>query len=89
VVVTDDPSSRTLRVHLMAYNSPPQTTPAERRPYVLPAVLEDMPMYRATIKTAESIKRAKAFNRSTRISRKGRSLKLTVEDIHEVISLQY
>ena len=88
-VVTDDPSSRTLRVHLVAYNSPPQTTPAERRPYVLPALLEDTPMYRATIKTAEPIKRATAFNHSTRITREGRRVQLTVEDIHEVISLQY
>ena len=78
-----------LRVHLVAYNSPPQTTPAERRPYVLPALLEDTPMYRATIKTAEPIKRATAFNHSTRIAREGRRLQLTVEDIHEVISLQY
>jgi hypothetical protein len=88
-VVTDDPSTRTLRVHLIAYNSPPQTTPASNRPYVLPALLEDTPMYRATIKTAEPIKRAKAFNHSTKIARESRRLQLTVEDIHEVISLRY
>jgi len=88
-VVTDDPATRTLRVHLVAYNSPPQTTPAERRPYVLPALLEDTPMYRATIKTAEPIKRATAFNPSTRIAREKRRVQITVEDIHEVISLHY
>ena len=88
-VVTDDPSTRTLRIHLVAYNSPPQTTPAERRPYVLPALLEDTPMYRATINTAEPIKRATAFNHSTKIARASHRLQLTVEDIHEVVSLQY
>ena len=56
---------------------------------MLPALLEDTPMYRATIKTAEPIKRATAFNPSTRIAREKRRVQLTVEDIHEVISLQY
>ena len=88
-VVTDDPHSRTLRIHLVAYNSPPQTTPADRRPYVLPALLEDTPIYRATVKTADPIKRATAFNHSTKIARSSHRLQLTVEDIHEVISLQY
>ena len=88
-VVTDDPSSRTLRIHLVAYNSPPQTTPIERRPYVLPALLEDNPLYRATINTAQPIKRATASNRSTKIVRSSHHLQLTVEDIHEVISVRY
>ncbi len=88
-VVTDDPSTRTMRVHLVAYNSPPQTIPADRRPYVLPALLEDTPIYRTTIRTANPIKRATAFNPSTKIARSSHRLQLTVEDIHEVISLQY
>ena len=29
-VVTDDPESRTLRVHLLAYNPTPRTTPLEK-----------------------------------------------------------
>jgi hypothetical protein len=88
-VVTDDPSHRTLRVHLLAYNSPPQTTAPERRPYVLPVLLEDVPIYRATIRTAEAIKRATAFNKSTRITRAGERIQVAVEDIHEVIALRY
>jgi len=88
-VVTDDPSERTLRVHLLAYHSPPQTTPLERRPYVLPALLEDAPIYRATIKTAQPVKRATAFNQTTRITHRGRQVQVVVEDIHEVIALTY
>jgi hypothetical protein len=56
---------------------------------VLPALLEDTPMYRAMIKTAAPIKRATAFNHSTRIDRGTQCLQLTVEDIHEVISVKY
>jgi hypothetical protein len=48
-VVTDDPATRTLRVHLIAYNATPQTTPAKERPYVLPGLIEDAPMFRASI----------------------------------------
>ena len=46
-VVTDDPGRRLLRVHLIGYNGPPQTTPIKDRPYVLPALIEDAPMFRA------------------------------------------
>jgi hypothetical protein len=88
-VVTDDPSRRTLRVHLLAYHSPPQTTPLERRPYVLPALLEDAPIYRATIRTAQPIKRATAFNQSTCITRQGGRIQVVAEAIHEVIALRY
>ena len=49
-VVSDDPAARTLRVHLLAYQSPAQTMPAQNRPYVLPALIEDAPLYRATIR---------------------------------------
>jgi hypothetical protein len=48
-VVTDDPATRTLRVHLIAYNATPQTTPVKERPYVLPGLIEDAPMFRASI----------------------------------------
>ena len=48
-VVTDDVEHRTLRVHLIAYNPTPQTTPAKNRPYILPGLVEDRPIYRASI----------------------------------------
>ena len=88
-IVTDDPANRILRIHLIGYDPPPQTMPAKNRPYVLPALLEDEPMYRATIKSNSRIKQATAFNKSTHIRRMGRSLEVTVEDIHEVLSLRY
>ena len=88
-VVTDDPATRTLRVHLLGYNTPPQTTPAKDRPYVLPVPIEDAPLYRATLTLRDRPKRAKAFNKSTNMHRSGHKVEIQVEDIHEVVTLQF
>jgi hypothetical protein len=88
-VVTDDPENRTLRVHLIAYNGTPQTTPAKDRPYVLPGLIEDAPLYRATLEFPGGLKSAKAFNRATDLKKRGNRVELTIEDIHEVIQCLY
>ena len=88
-VVTDDPATRTLRVHFIAYNAPPQTTPAQNRPYVLPALIEDAPMYRATIKLHECPQRAEAWNRSTQLQCHTNCVDLIISGIHEVVILRY
>ncbi len=88
-IVTDDQAKRTLRVHLLGYNSPPQTTPPKDRPYILPGLIEDAPLYRATIEFAERIKRAKATDKSTKLMRHGHRLEVTVNDIHEIVIVNY
>ena len=88
-VVTDDPSERTLRIHLLGYNSPPQTTPSKGRPYLLPGLIEDRPMYRATIEFSRPIKRVTAFNKSTDLRRRGRRVDVTVNDVHDVLTVRY
>ena len=88
-VVTDDSSSRTLRVHFLCYNAPPQTTPARERPYVLPALIEDRPMFKAAIRASRPIKHASALNRSSRLTRSGNTVQVIVEDIHDVVLLRY
>ena len=88
-VVSDNPATRTLRVHLMGYNTPPQTTPAKDRPYVLPVPIEDAPIYRVGLQLRDAVKGVKTFNPSTAVRRSGRKVELTVEDIHEVVILQY
>ncbi len=88
-VVTDDPAARTLRVHLIAYNATPQTTPAKDRPYVLPGLIEDAPMFRARIEFRDDVKGVKALNRSTQLTKRGRRVELTVADVHEVIQCRY
>jgi hypothetical protein len=88
-VVTDDPAERTMRVHLIAYNSPPQATPSSDAPYVVPALIEDAPIYRASLVINRPIKQAVALKPSTTLRRTGDRLDLMVEDIHEVIVVKY
>jgi hypothetical protein len=88
-IVTDDPANQTLRIHMLAYNAPPQTTPPKDRPHILPGLIEDAPMYRAIIEFAEPIKRATTFNRSTDLKQGGRRLEATVQDIHDVLIINY
>ncbi len=89
VVVTDDPSTHTLRLHLLGYNSPPQTTPPKNRPHVLPGLIEDAPMYRATLELADPIETIDTFNKSTVLKRRGQRVEVTVEDIHEIVVIRY
>ncbi|MCL5095943.1 MAG: beta-galactosidase trimerization domain-containing protein [Candidatus Omnitrophica bacterium] len=88
-VVTDDPATRTLRVHLLGYNAPPQTMPERNRPYVLPALIEEAPMYRVAIELDRPIKDATAWNKTTSLNRRSQRLEATVEAIHEVLVLRY
>lgn len=88
-VVTDDPTNRKLRVHFIAYNSPPQTMPAKNRPYVLPGLIEDVPIFRAVIIVHDRPKQVQAFNRSTQLHHSARNIELRIEDIHEVVALSY
>lgn len=88
-IVTDDPAQRMLRIHLLGYNSPPQTTPPKDRPHILPGLIEDAPMYQAVVELAEPIKRAMATNKSTQLTRHGRRLEVTVNDVHEIVVISY
>jgi hypothetical protein len=88
-VITDDPDEKILRVHFLGYNAPPQTTPAKNRPYVLPSMMEDPPIFRATIHTRDRIRKARAWNENTKIKQRSRKVEVQVEDIHEVIQLHY
>jgi hypothetical protein len=88
-IVTDDPATRTLRIHLLDYNAPPQTTPAKERPYILPGLIEDAPIYRVSLTFGQPVKRCTAFNKSTVLKRRGAQVTAVVEDIHEVIELRY
>lgn len=88
-VVTDDPDARLLRVHLLCYSSPPQTTPVNNRPYVLPALMEDTPSYRATVATSMEIKNASALNPETQVTFEGKRADLFINDVHDVLLLNY
>lgn len=86
--VTDDPASKTLRVHFIAYPAPPGIT-NPKRPWVLPALIEDTPLYRARVTIRGTIGEVSALNPSTELRAEGGTVSLMIEDIHEVLVLRY
>jgi len=88
-VVTDDPANRILRVHLVAYNATPQTTPPRNRPYAIPGLIEDAPLYRVRLELAQDAANVTAFNPTTSIQYRGQHIEAIVEDIHEVLAIEY
>jgi hypothetical protein len=88
-VVTDDPANRALRVHLIAYNPTPQTTPPRNRPCVIPGLIEDVPLYRVRLTLKEDARSVTAFSPATNVQHSGRQIEAIVEDIHEVIIIEY
>lgn len=88
-VITDDPGESILRIHFIAYNPTPQTTPAKDRPYVLPGLIEDKPIFRVQIDFADKVRSVEALNPTTAINFQDGRIHLTIEDIHEVIQCHY
>jgi hypothetical protein len=88
-VVTDDPATRTLRVHFLDYMALPQPTPATGRPYVLPGLMEEAPLFRAVVHALFPLKGVSAFNRSTQLTRAGDTVTALIADVHDVLLLSY
>ncbi|WP_246196584.1 alpha-amylase family protein [Aquisphaera giovannonii] len=88
-VVADEPATRTLRVHLIAYASTPATTPATNRPAVIPGLIEDAPMYRVRVTLPSSPRSARAGRAGQPVAIEGSSVVATLGDVHEVIVIQY
>jgi hypothetical protein len=88
-VVTDDPANRVLRVHCIAYNSTPQTTPVKERPYVVPGLMEDAPIYRIALELDGRVKRAESLNKSTSLELRSSRIEATVNDIYDAIAIYY
>jgi hypothetical protein len=88
-VVSDDAETRTLRIHLLGYNAPPQTIPLKDRPFVLPAVIEEAPLFRVKVNCAFEPREVKAWNRTTNLKRKKSTIEATVNDVHEVLIVRY
>ena len=88
-VVTDDAELRQLRVHLLGYNPTPRTTPQKDRPYILPGLIEDKPIFRVKLTLADEIVRVNALHRQTQLRVTGRSIEATIEDVHEVLVIEY
>jgi len=87
-VVMQDETAGALLVHLLGYQSPPQCTPSRNRPYVLPALIEDAPMYRASITVRQPFSKATAHNPRTQVTVEGQTVRVVVDDIHEIIEIR-
>ncbi len=88
-VATDDPVSRQYRVHLIAYAPAPNTTPPKNRPYVLPGLIEDPPMYRARIHLSERPRSVLIGHKDARVEVKAETVEVLATDIHEVVTIEY
>lgn len=87
-VVSDDPDARLLRVHCVAYLSPPGTT-SPTRPMLLPDLIEDTPLYRVEVTLRDPVHNAEALNPKTHITVTGHTVTAQIEDIHEVLLIRY
>lgn len=87
-VVSDDPAARVLRVHCVAYLSPPGTT-SPTRPMLLPDLVEDVPLYRISVTCSVTPRDAEALNPKTEISLSNNVIDAQIEDIHEVLVIHY
>jgi hypothetical protein len=88
-VVTEERKSNKIRIHFLGYNAPPQTTPSRNRPYVLPAMIEDPPMYRASVFTTAPFNHFSLLNRNSIASHHENRIDLTVHDIHETLIIDF
>jgi hypothetical protein len=88
-VITDDPKTRTLRIHLLGYHTPPQTTPAQNRPFVLPTPIEEPLMYHVTLDFGMPLRSIRKLNKTTRLRVSGSRAEATIEDVHEVLVVNY
>jgi hypothetical protein len=88
-VVTDDAGQRRLRVHLLAYNPTPQTTPPRNRPYVMPGLIEDPPLYRASVRIDRPVRSATTLRPTTEVQHQEGRVNLLVNDVHETLILDY
>lgn len=84
-VVTHDERG-TYRVHFTGFLSPPGSTDV-KRPWAIPELMVDTPLYRAEIKASGTIKSAHGVNPTTEVKINGDTASLLVNDVHEVIVL--
>ena len=88
-VARDETAARRLHVHFIAYLPTPTTTPASNRPYVIPGLIEDSPCYRIRVQLQGAPRGAKAWSKETRVEIKQNTVEALINDIHEVVTIDY
>lgn len=87
-VITAGPEPGVRRVHFMGYISPGACTPGKDRPLILPSLMEDVPLYRASIKVRGPINEVIPANPKTQVKVNGDTIEALIEDIHEVLFIR-
>jgi hypothetical protein len=88
-VILDDEEHRILRIHFLSYASPPASTPATNRPYVLPPTMEEAPRSVVRIRAERPVKEARMAGREGSAERTADGWRIVLEDVHEVVELSY
>ncbi|MBI1387166.1 MAG: hypothetical protein GC154_01795 [bacterium] len=74
------------RVHFLGRQTPPGWTPSKNRPYSLPTLVEDEPLYRASVKIRNKIKDAFCSNDNTVLNKvSDHQIDLLINDVHDVV----
>ena len=55
----------------------------------MPALLEDLPLYRVTIQLRSAPKSVEMFNPTSILRQSGNKIEATINDLHEVIQIGY
>lgn len=85
-VVTRDAGKAKYLVHCVAYLPPPGAVDP-KRPWSIPELIEDTPLYKITLNLGEKIVSASGTNKSTEIAVKEKTITATINDIYEVLSI--
>ncbi len=88
VVVTEDSSGKQIFIHFLAYLSPPQTTPSQGRPFIMPSLIEDLPLFRATVHLDFLPASVEKNNSSTNIEVDRQIISVLANDVHEVLTIR-
>lgn len=83
--VTKDGS--TCRIHFTSYISPPGSTDP-KRPWSIPELMVDEPMYKASVRLPRGIGHAEAAGKETALAVNGDTVELTISNLHEVLTIE-
>lgn len=81
-------SSNLYRVHFTSYLTPPGSTDP-KRPWAIPELMVDVPLFRATIHTDSAVKSVRALNPNTELENTSDGYIATINDVHEVLLIEF
>jgi len=86
-VVTNGKTKNAVNVQCVAYLPPPGAVDP-KRPWSIPELIEDTPLYRIKVTLGTAVRSAKGVNPSTEVIVAGKEVTATINDIHEVLEIE-